>query len=70
MQITFTIDDVLGIQDGGSVVVLEGTLETGERVRVGIEHRCAEPILSALLGEEEYEVFAEVEPWQILGRVA
>ena len=71
MHITFTTDDVVStLADGGSVVTMVGTLENGERVRVGIEHRCAEAILSAVLGEDWDEVDAEIEAWQILGRVA
>lgn len=67
--ITLTPEDVVDtLVDEGSVVMVTGTDEDGQRVTIGADARAIDPALAALLMGEEPEVQVEFEPWQVLGR--
>ena len=53
------------VSDEGTVVVFNGTLNDGRRVAIGVDHRCAQPIVDELL--DGFPANAVVEGWQVLG---
>ena len=67
MIITLIDTDVDTVLDEGSVVAITGTDEDGQRVRFGADARMIEPVLRALVMDEEFEIPVEVEDWQVLG---
>lgn len=66
MQVTLEDTDVATLIDQGTVVVITGTGEDGQRVTFGADARAIEPALRALVMDEEFSVDVEVDEWQIL----
>ena len=66
-HVTLTIEDVDAVIDQGSVVVITGTDDVGQRVTFAGDHRPLGHIIEALLTDAEDEIVVEVEDWQILG---
>lgn len=65
MIITVSTDALTEVEDHGSILVFTGTTEDGKRQRFGVDHRPASWLIDAV--EEEGEVQADVEEWQLLG---
>jgi len=71
MDIRLTIEDAATADSQGSIVLLTGTdVETGDRVTFGGDVRPMADLIEALLADEEDEIVAEVEGWQIIRKVA
>ena len=68
MIITLTEADLATLQDHGSVALITGTNDEGERVQFGLEPRYLDDIGNALVFGEEPEVDVEIESWQIFGQ--
>lgn len=67
MVVTLVEEDIVTIQDHGSVALITGTNEDGERVTFGVDPRALDDIGRALIFGEEFEITVEVEGWQIMG---
>lgn len=65
MTVTLSIDDFSTVQDHGSVVLITGTGEEGQRVTFGIEPRMLDDIAGLVLDEGDMDVW--VESWAIMG---
>lgn len=65
-DVTLTIEDVSTVKDGGSVVTITGTTESGDRITFAGDHREMVHILGALVTDAEDEVVVAVEGWQVL----
>lgn len=68
MLITITETDLATLQDHGSVALITGTNEDGQRVQFAVEPRYLDDIGNALVFGEESEVDVEIEGWQIYGQ--
>ena len=65
-EITLSRDDLGTIVDEGSIVIITGTSESGERVIFAGDARPMRELVNGIVNEGE--VVAEVEDYQILGR--
>ena len=66
MQITINNQDLLSARDEGTVMVLTGTAENGDRVTFGADRRPADDLADAVVNSLDGEITAEVESWQVL----
>lgn len=65
MTVTLSIDDFSTVQDHGSIVLITGTGEEGQRVTFGVEPRMLDDIAGLAMGDGDVDVW--VEGWQIMG---
>ncbi|HEY2638941.1 MAG TPA: hypothetical protein VGI66_03530 [Streptosporangiaceae bacterium] len=65
MIITVTTEDVAEARNEGTVTMITGTREDGERVLFAGDWRAIDGLCDAVMAEGEIQ--AEVEAWQILG---
>lgn len=68
MLVTITEADLATLRDHGSVALITGTNEEGQRVQFGLEPRALDDIAGALTFGEEPEVNVEIEGWQVYGQ--
>lgn len=66
MHVTITADDISSLEGHGSVGLLTGTGEDGERVTFAGEPRMIDDIAQTLLLDEDEDITVFVEDWQIM----
>lgn len=65
MTVTLSIGDFSTVQDHGSVVLITGTAEDGQRITFGVEPRMLDDLAGIAMGDDDVDVW--VESWQIMG---
>jgi hypothetical protein len=69
MNVTVTTTDLVYARDEGTVLVVTGTDEdTRDLVTFGVDHRVFSGLYNAANDDEDSQVTAQVEPWQVLYR--